>query len=145
MRWVPAVLLSSLVVTTLAATGCSSSHLAQSPVTTTPPPTTEAPATSTTVWSPTAAQATPDAAAARLVSAWASGNRGAALAVASPASVEALFAQQYPSGYLQSRGCTSGANPATCTYRNTKTDGIYEIGVTSGSGGWFVSTVTPET
>jgi hypothetical protein len=97
------------------------------------------------VWAPTAPQPSPDAAASRLVSAWSTNNRPAALAVASPQAVDTLFAQPYPAGYLQSRGCTTGANPATCTYRNTKTDGIYQIGVSSGASGWYVSAVTPET
>ena len=56
-----------------------------------------------------------------------------------------LFAQSYPAGYLQPRGCTQGANPATCTYRNTKTNGIYEIEIDSGAGGWYVSSVIAET
>ena len=143
MRWVLAA--SALLVVTA---GCSSSHGATSPATsstTASPASTVAPTTSTTAWAPTAAQPTPDAAAARLVSAWSSGNRVIALAVAAPQAVDGLFAQPYPGVYLQARGCTSGANPATCTYRNTQTDGIYEIGVTSGTGGWYVSSVTPET
>jgi hypothetical protein len=140
MRWVLAALFAAALTA-----GCSSTQSNRSAATTVTTPTTEAPTTPTTSWSPTAPQSSADAAAARLVSAWASGNRGSALAVASPSSVDALFAIQYPTGYLQSRGCTVGANPATCTYRNTKTEGIYEIGVTSGSGGWYVSSVTPET
>jgi hypothetical protein len=143
MRWVLAA--SALLVATA---GCSSSHATTSPPssdTTASPASTAAPTTSTTAWAPTAAQPTPDAAVGRLVSAWSSGNRVTALAVAAPQAVDALFAQPYPGGYLQARGCTSGANPATCTYRNTQTDGIYEIGVTSGAGGWYVSSVTPET
>ena len=115
---------------------------AQTTVAATTAPTTAPP---TTVWSPTAPQPSPDAAAARLVSAWSTGDRNLAATVASPSSVATLFAQPYPAGYLQARGCTEGANPGTCTYRNTKTNGIYEIQVTSGSSGWYVSEVIPET
>ncbi|HEX6395494.1 MAG TPA: hypothetical protein VFZ97_18820 [Acidimicrobiales bacterium] len=141
MRWV----LAFSAVLALAA-GCGSSRGSGAPATSSTTATTLAPATTTTTsWAPTAAQPTPDAAAAHLVSAWATNNRTAGIAIASPSAVDALFAQPYPAGYLQSRGCTSGANPATCTYRNTRTDGIYEIGVTSGPGGWYVSSVTPET
>ncbi|HUE58112.1 MAG TPA: hypothetical protein VMO88_00885 [Acidimicrobiales bacterium] len=145
MRWVLAA--SALVVFTA---GCSSSHGTASPATTrtnvsNPSASTTVPTTSTTVWAPTAAQPSPDAAAARLVSAWSTSNRSAALAVAAPQAVAALFAQPYPAGYLQARGCTSGANPATCTYRNTQTNAIFEIGITSGVGGWYVSSVTAET
>jgi cytoskeletal protein RodZ len=139
MRWVLAA--SALVI----AAGCSSSHGIGSPATTSTTASTAAPTTSTTVWAPTAAQPSADSAAARLVSAWSTGNRTAALAVATPQAVDTLFAQPYPAGSLQARGCTSGANPATCTYRNTQTNGIYEIGITSGAGGWYVSSVTPET
>lgn len=109
-----------------------------------PSVTTAPPTTPTTVWAPSAPQPSPDAAAARLVSAWSTANQALAATVAAPAAVSALFAQPYPAGYLQARGCTSGASPATCTYRNTKTNGIYEIEVSSGTGGWYVSSVTPE-
>ena len=113
------------------------------------PPTTAAPVSATapptTGWSATAAQPSPDAAAARLISAWSTGNQALARTVASPTAVSTLFAQPYPAGYLQARGCTTGANPGTCTYRNTRTDAIYEIQVTSGGSGWYVSAVTPET
>lgn len=108
--------------------------------------------TSTTLpWAPTAPQTTPEAAAARLVSAWSTGDHSLANTIASPSAVATLLAIAYPSGYLQARGCTQGANPGTCTYRNTRTNGIYEITVTfgtsgtSGSSGWYVSSVTPET
>ena len=127
------------------AAGCTSSHGSTTPATSGTTVTTAATTTTTTTWAPTAAQPTPDAAAAHLVSAWATNDRGAAAAVAAPSAVDALFAQPYPAGYLQARGCTQGANPGTCTYRNTKTDGLYEIGVTSGATGWYVSSVTPET
>jgi len=143
MRW---VLAASFVA--LTAIGCSTGQGNRSAPTTDTTESTVAPTTSTTsttLRTPTSPQPTPDAAASRLVSAWASGNRDAAAAVASPQAVDALFAQTYPAGYLQARGCTTGANPATCTYRNTKTDGIYEIAVTSGPSGWYVSSVTPET
>ena len=145
MRW---VLTASLVAFAVGLTGagCTSTHGSPSAATTaTTASTIASTTTSTTVWTPTSAQPSPDAAAARLVSAWATGNRGAALAVAAPPAVDALFAQAYPTGYLQARGCTEGVNPGTCTYRDTKTDGIYEIGVTSSANGWYVSSVTPET
>jgi hypothetical protein len=139
MRWAVAGL-----TTVVLAAGCASSHGTGATATSVTTPTTSAPTTTTTVWAPTAAQPSPDTAAARLISAWSTNNRAAAAAVAPPQAVDTLFAQPYPAGYIQARGCTSGANPATCTYRNTKTDGIYEISVSSGSTGWYVSAVTPE-
>lgn len=138
MRW----LLAASALTVLTA-GCASSHPSGAPATSISTVTTVA-STTTTAWAPTAAQPSPDAAASHLISAWSTNNRSAAAAVASPQAVQTLFAQPYPVGYLQARGCTSGASPATCTYRNTKTDGIYEIGVSSGASGWYVSSVTPE-
>ena len=124
---------------------CSSSQ-PTSPTTSEPAtvPATTSSVPPTTAWAPTAAQPSPDAAAARLVSAWSTGNRALALTVAAPSAVATLFAQAYPAGALQARGCTTGANPGTCTYRNTRTNGIYEIQVTSGATGWYVSAVTPE-
>ncbi|MGH9116258.1 MAG: hypothetical protein ACRDWW_10585 [Acidimicrobiales bacterium] len=136
------------------AAGCSATHAITPPVTLAAPAT-PSPATSTTTttvaaptttapWGPTALQPSPFAASTRLVQAWAAGDREAAGTIASPPAVAALFASAYPAGNLQSRGCTQGANPGTCTYRNTVTNGIYEIGVTDGPGGWYVSSVTPE-
>jgi hypothetical protein len=155
------------VVTLLSAlAGCGGSATRPPPATTgstsvaatVPASTTVAATTTTTVYRPTGPQASPDAAAARLVSAWAGGDRAAAASVATPTAVQALFATPYPAGYLQSRGCTAGANPATCTYRNTQTNGIYEIQAAevgagpqpspAGSGGqqqnWYVTSVTLE-
>lgn len=80
------------------------------------------------------------------MAAWGDGNRTEAAQIASPAAIAALFAVPYPAGYLQSRGCTDpSTNPGTCTYRNTRTDGIYEITVIESPSGWYVSAVTPET
>ncbi len=118
-------------------TGATTTTAATTTTTTVPRPT-------TTVWVPTAPQATPDAAAAVLVNAWATANRATASTVAAPAAVATLFALPYPAGNLQPRGCTEGVNPGTCTYRNTATEGIYELNVTQRSNGWYVSSVTPE-
>lgn len=135
------------------AAGCSSSRGGTegppAPTTTSTVPattsTTAAPATTTTVYAPTAPQGSPDAAASRLVGAWSSGDRAEAASVAAPPAVTALFAVPYPSGYLQSRGCTDNStNPGTCTYRDTSTNAIYEISVSEIGSGWYVSAVTPE-
>ncbi|MBV9660713.1 MAG: hypothetical protein JO337_06110 [Acidimicrobiales bacterium] len=103
-------------------------------------------ASSTTVFAPADPQSSPDRAAARLVAAWAGGNQAEAASVASPLAVATLFSTPYPAGALQARGCTDPtANPGSCTYRNTSTDGIYEITVVDGASGWYVSAVIPET
>jgi hypothetical protein len=93
---------------------------------------------------PTAAQAAPDAAAARLVSAWAAGDRATAATVASPAAVEALFAAPYPGpGLAIPRGCSTGFSPIVCTYGPpggaAPTDSIYEISVAHDAAGWYVT------
>ena len=147
MQW---KLISVTVGAALALASCGSSRpssLPRTPATTVPAATSSPPTTAppTTVWSPSAPQPSPDAAAARLISAWAGANQALATTVASPNAVSTLFAQPYPAGYLQARGCTQGANPGTCTYRNTRTNGIYEVQVSQGAGGWYVSSVIPET
>lgn len=134
--------------------GCSSSHhpaAATTTTTVTTTTTTVAPtsattgASPTTVYQPSKPQTSPDAAAAALVSDWASGSRAAAATVASPQAVSTLFAIPYPGANLQNRGCTdSTTNPGTCTYRNTDTNGLYEIGVSDAGRGWYVSSVTAE-
>jgi hypothetical protein len=130
---------------------CDSGKARAIPTTSTSRPTTTTRAkpvhrtTTTTVWKATAPQLSADAAAELLVSKWSAGDRAGAGAVASPGAVTALFSQTYPAGDLQFRGCTQGANPATCTYRNLLTDGIYEFGVIEAPDGWYVSSVTPET
>ncbi len=136
------------------AAGCSPTRqggpprpVASTPATTAPAPTTTttAPPPPTTTWAPTAAQATPDAAAARLIDQWSTGDRAGAASVAAPAAVQTLFALPYPAGWVQPRGCTAAStNPGTCTYRNTETNAIYEITVNRAATGWYVSAVTPE-
>jgi hypothetical protein len=57
--------------------------------------------------------------------------------------VAELFATPYPPS-IQARGCTAGVVPATCTYRNLVTNGIYEIEVSQLPQGWYVTSVTAE-
>lgn len=152
LRFRPAGLLLACgaAATLVTSCGTGSHRSATPPVPTTPVTaavTTRPPATAppTTVWTPKSTWATPDGAAAALVGAWSTGDRAAALRVARPDAVSALFASPYPAGYLQPRGCTDGsAQPATCTYRNTETNGIYEIGSVKDAQGWYVVTVTAE-
>lgn len=151
MRVTPLTGLALVSGCLLALPACSSGRGSSSPVVTAPattapvttPATTVAPPT--TVYAPTAPQATPDGAAARLVSAWSSGDRAEAASVAAPAAVTALLAVPYPTGSVQSRGCTDATtDPGTCTYRNTSTETLYQFTVTRAAGGWYVSAVTPE-
>jgi len=139
--------------------GCSAGHVSPAsspseasapPTSAPPPPTTSAEPPSTLSPPTTSYQASrpeplPDRAALALIQAWAAGNRAQALQDATPAAVDTLFAIAYPAGYLQPRGCTApSVSPGTCTYRNTDTNGIYEIEVVRAPAGWYVSSVTPE-
>lgn len=141
----------------LVAGGCGTAKRAgppaSTPLTTVTSTTTPSTTTSTTAdapsttapYAPSAPQASPDAAAARLVSAWSVGDRATAATVAAPGAVSVLFAIHYPSGWIQPRGCTDpSVSPGTCTYRNTYNDAIYEIAVSHLPAGWYVSAVTPE-
>ncbi len=100
----------------------------------------------TTGWKPAAPQASPDAAAAALVDAWAADNRATAGSVASPEAVNSLFAVPYPGPDLaMSRGCSTAFPPVKCTYGPpggaSPNDAIYEISVSQTPGGWYVSSV----
>lgn len=110
--------------------------------------TTLAPRTMMTLPLPTALQPGAEAAATALVSSWATGNRIAALTVASQAAVNALFASPYTSGLAIDRGCSSTFIPIVCTFGPpggaSPSDPIYEIYVSEAPGGWYVSSVKIE-
>ena len=108
-----------------------------------------APRTTTTALAlPTALQTAPEAAATALVSSWSTGNKAAALTVATPAAVTTLFAAPYNSGQAIDRGCSTTFTPIVCTYGPpggaSPTDPIYEIMVSQIEGGWYVSSVKIE-
>jgi hypothetical protein len=131
-------LAGALVLTGLA--GCSKANQpAAAPTTTTK----VTGATTTTTSLPGAKQATAPAAASALVSAWAAGNKLAALSVATPAAVATLFAVPYPASLAISRGCSQAFQPIVCTYGppggSSPNDPIYEIDVTQTPQGWYVS------
>jgi hypothetical protein len=89
-----------------------------------------------------------EAAATALVSNWATGNRPAALTVATPAAVASLFSVPYTSGLAIDRGCSTSSSPIVCTFGPpggaSPTDPIYEIMVSQVAGGWYVSSVKIE-
>jgi hypothetical protein len=94
----------------------------------------------TTVFAPSAPQASKDAAASHLVASWQAGDRASALTAAAPDAVAALFAQPYPAGGLQARGCSNAvAGPSSCIYRILANGNLVDISVLSGPGGWFAS------
>jgi hypothetical protein len=98
------------------------------------------------VWKASAPQASPEAAAGRLVDAWAGGDRAAAATVATPDAVTTLFAHPYPgTGLAIPRGCTTAFPPIVCTYGPyggaSPSDLIYQIHVSKVAAGWYVSSV----
>jgi hypothetical protein len=110
---------------------------------TTAPPVTAPPTTS---WRPSAPQASPDAAAAALVDAWARADRATASSVATPEAVASLFAVPYPGpGLAIDRGCSTAFPPVVCTFGPpggaSPSDGIYQLTVSQTPAGWYVSSV----
>ena len=92
-----------LVYVHLRSTGKGHSTHAAAPTTTTSAPRT----TTTTLAPPAALQPSADAAATALVSSWSTGNKAAALTVATPVAVTALFALPYTTGQAIDRGCST--------------------------------------
>jgi hypothetical protein len=154
-----AVRLLGLATVAWMAVGCGSSHrgasvtLPPAPASTAVRPSTVPRPTSTTrrtspttVWKAAAPQPSPDAAASRLVGAWAGGDRAAAATVATPAAVAALFAVPYPGpGLALSRGCSQEFQPIVCTYGPPggapPADPVFEISVSQAPAGWYVSAI----
>jgi hypothetical protein len=94
----------------------------------------------TTVFQPTAPQASQDLAAAHIVAAWKAGDRAAAAADATPAAVAAVFAQPFPAGGVQARGCSSAvAGPSSCIYRVLANGNLLSLSALPVSGGWIIS------
>lgn len=104
--------------------------------------------TTSTAAVPTSLKPNADAAAQALVSSWSTGNRLAALSVATPAAANTLFASPYTSGLALDRGCSTSFTPIVCTFGPpggaSPTDPIYQILVNQASGGWYVSSVKIE-
>jgi hypothetical protein len=127
---------AALVVALAAGCGGSSGGGAVATTTTTAPVTTTTvpPPTTTTV--PPQPQATPGAAATRLIDAWHAGDRVTAAVVASPAAVDVVFG--IPPGTMQARGCNqSGVSPSYCVYRTSV--GELQLKLTNDGPGWLVA------
>jgi hypothetical protein len=126
--------------------GCQAAKPAGAPatvppvVTTLPVATTTSTTPPTTVFNPGAPQPSQDLAGSHLIAAWKAGDRAAALTDATPAAVDAVFAQAYPAGGLQARGCaTPVAGPANCIYRVLANGTALSLSAENGPGGWFVA------
>jgi hypothetical protein len=101
--------------------------------------------TTTTAALPATLSSSADAAANTLVSSWSTGNKPAALAVATPTAVATLFAAPYTSGLAIARGCSTAFSPIVCTFGPpggaSPSDAIYQVLVSQTAGGWYVSSV----
>jgi hypothetical protein len=113
-------------------------------VPTTPVPTTPAPTTGTAAWRPPSPAPTASQAAYALVGAWADHDGKAALADASPGAVDALFANAYPPGGPQYRGCSTppGNAPSSCVFRSG--NDLLSLTTVSFPGGWGVTAALME-
>ncbi|MDR3650977.1 MAG: hypothetical protein P4L20_17960 [Acidimicrobiales bacterium] len=131
--------------TTLASSATTTVPTSTAPTTAPGPvPTTTAPPAV-----PPAPQPSAEDAANALVGYWASGNRAAAMRVATAPAVATLFGVAYPNGLAVNRGCSSSFSPIVCTY-GAPAGGpvnapIYQLDeVQAPSGGWYVNTVQIE-
>jgi hypothetical protein len=112
------------------------------PPTTLPTSITTVPPTTTTAPAPSSPQPSQDQAAAHLIAAWQGGNRGAALAVARPTAVDAVFAQPYPKSGVQARGCSEPvAATSACDYRLLPAGSLLKLSAVQIARGWVVDTV----
>ncbi len=130
----------------LAVSGCHGTNTAAPPVTAPTATTAVAPTTTTsalpptTVYQPSAPQPSQDDAGTHLVDAWMAADRAAALTDATPDAVTALFAQPYPSGGIQARGCSSAvAGPSSCVYRIYDNGNLVDLSAMMVTGGWMIS------
>jgi hypothetical protein len=109
-------------------------------------PITSPAATATTVRPTTTTEAlipqeSPDLAAQALFSAWGRGDRAAALHVATPAAVAALFDR--PVAAFSDRGCQQPISErALCAF--AVGSGLAQVGTVNLAGGWVVEAVTLE-
>jgi len=111
------------------------------PATTTAPTTPITPATAPPTTVALIPQETPDLAATALLTAWNAGDRHAALVVAIPSAVDALFA--VPPAAFSDRGCQTPISAiASCAFGIGDEAAIAQIHTVSLDGGWVVQSVS---
>lgn len=120
----------------LAATACTSDDAA-APVASQSSAATTTTATTVPATVPLAPEASPSEAATTFVNAWRDGNHLAALTIALPAAVDAVFAAGDP-GPPESRGCNRppGDGPVLCVYKTRV--GELQVRLQPGPAGWIV-------
>ena len=128
---------AAVVVGALAFIACGSDAAPRSDAaSSSAPPTTTAP-TTTPETVPLSPAESAQVAATTFVNAWRDGNRLAALTIALPAAVDAVFAAGEP-GSLENRGCNRPPmdSPVYCVYRTTI--GELQVRAQPGPDGWIV-------
>ena len=103
-----------------------------------------APTTAPAAWKPPSPEPTASQAAYALVDAWADHSRKTALEDASPGAVAALFANPYPAGGPQYRGCSTppGNVPSGCVFRSG--NDLLSLTTVSFPDGWGVTAALME-
>ncbi len=137
-------------VLAVSATGCGSSGgTAASTTTAAPavlgsPPST--PASTTTTAVPAAPRSSASSAAENLINSWENNDRPAAMRVATPAAVTALFAKPYAGQTVVSRDCSLQFPPPVCSFGPSGggSGSLYQIFVTQVGSQWYVSSVAVE-
>jgi hypothetical protein len=137
---------STTVAGTTTTTPTSTAPTSTAPATTAPGTTAPTTAPATTAAIPVAPQPSAEAAAAALVSGWATGNRAVALSVSTPSAVATLFAVPYPSGNAVFRGCSDAFPPLVCSYGPPAlgSGALYQVYVSPVGADWYVSSVVIE-
>ncbi len=140
-----AVTTTRAIGTTTATTGTTTATAVTT--TTVGPPSSaarSAPTTPPAAWKPPSPQPTASQAAYALVDAWADHTRKTALEDASPGAVAALFANPYPAGGAQYRGCSTppGDLPSSCVFRSG--NDLLSLTTVSFPDGWGVTAALME-
>jgi hypothetical protein len=129
---------AAMVVGAVALIGCSSDAAPRSdPSPSSAPTTTTTVATTAPTTVPLSPAGSPQEAATTFVNAWRNGDRDAALTVALPAAVDAVFAAGEP-GSPQNRGCNHppADTPVLCVYRTAV--GELQVRAQPRPDGWIV-------
>lgn len=104
------------------------------------------PASTTTTAVPAGPRSSASSAAQYLINSWENNDRPAAMRVATPAAVTALFARPYAGQTVVSRDCSLQFPPPVCSFGPSGggSGSLYQIFVTQVGSQWYVSSVAVE-
>jgi len=150
LRRISARAFASSVVLAVSAAGCGTSGGTAESTTTVAPavlgsvPSTPASTTITAV--PAGPRSSASSAAQYLINSWENNDRPAAMRVATPAAVTALFARPYAGQTVVSRDCSLQFPPPVCSFGPSGggSGSLYQIFVTQVGSQWYVSSVAVE-